>query len=156
MAATTSLRVYTGAGAGTESAAQTAIALLSVDAATVDPASHQVAPGTNSYEKWLRIRIDAANGASVSDFWIERSGALPAGVVIKLGVTATPATPTSTTSTVATTTMAEGRRYVFDTTALDTTGQHTAYVVLQEQVAASAPAGAITQQAFTVGYAQTP
>ena len=155
MAATTSLRVYTGTNAGTESAAQTAIALLSVDAATVDPAAHQVAPGTNSYEKWLRLKIDAANGATVTDFWIERSGALPAGVVIKLGVTATPATPTSTTSTVATTTMAEGRRYVFDTAALAANGDATQYLVLQEQVAASAAAGAITQQDFTVGYSGT-
>lgn len=152
---TTSLRVYTGSGAATESAAQTAIALLSVDAATVDPNSHQVAPGTNSYEKWVRVRIDAASGKTYTNFWVERSGVLPDGVVIKMGVTDTAATPSSTTSTVATTTMADGRRYVFDASTYDVDGQHSRYLVLQEQVTAAAASGAITQQDFTIGFEQS-
>ena len=149
---TTSMRVYTGTNAGTQSAPQTGIALLSADSAGTDPDAAEVAAGTNSYEKWLRILIDDAEGATYTNFWIERSGDLPDGVVIKLGVTDTPATPTSATSTVATTTMADGRRYVFDANTYDESGQATRYVVLQEQVASSADSGAIEQQVFTVGY----
>jgi hypothetical protein len=155
VAAVTTLRVYTGSAAGTESGAQTAIALLSVDAATVDPNDHRITPGANSFEKWLRLKIDTAGGFEFSNFWIERSGALPEGVVIKLGVADTPSTPTSTTSTVATTTMADGRRYVFDTATLDANGDYTRYLVLQEQVAATAASGAITQQDFTIGYSES-
>lgn len=148
-----SLRVYTGTAAGTESAAQTAIALLSVDAATVDPGSHQVAPGSNSYEKWLAVKVDSAAGETYSDFWVEVAGALPAGVTIKVGIAAAGATPTSATSTVAKTTLAAGRRFIFDTAVYDTAGQKTAFLVLQEQVEAAAASGAIPQQAFTIGYA---
>ena len=152
-----SLRCYTGAGAATESAAQTAIALLSVDAATVDPGSHMVSPGTNSFEKYLAVKVDLADGHTYSDFYLELStvsGALPSGVTIKVGTTATAATPTAATSTVALTTLTAGRRYTFDTSVLDTAAQKTAYLVLQEQVAATAASGAIPQQAITVGWAQ--
>jgi hypothetical protein len=150
-----SLRVYTGAGAGTESAPQSGIALMSVDSAANDPSGHEVAAGHNSYEKYLRLKIDTAEGHEYANFWIERSGDLPDGVVIKLGVTDTPRTPTSTTSTVATTTMADGRRYVFDTAVLAANGETTRYVVIQEQVAANADSGAIEQQVFTIGFAQS-
>jgi len=155
MTAVVTLRVYTGAAAGTESASQTGVALLSVDAATNDPNDHQVAKGANSYEKWLRLKIDTADSGEFSHFWIERSGVLPDGVVIKLGVTDTPSTPTSTTSTVATTTMADGRRYVFDAATLDANGDYTRYLVLQEQVAATAASGVVTQQDFSIGYSES-
>lgn len=152
---TASLRVCTGTGAGTESAAVAGIALLSVDAATNDPDDHRVVPGTNSYEKWLRVRVDSADGIAFSDFWIERTGALPDGAVIKVGTTDTPATPTAATSAVARTTMAEGRHYTFDAGSYDETGDATRYVVLQLQVAAAANSGAIAQQAFSVGWHQS-
>lgn len=155
MAATTSLRVYTGTDAGTESAPQTGIALLSTDSAGTDPDAAEVAPGTNSFEKWLRVKVDGASGMTLTNFWVERSGDLPDGVAIKLGVTDTPATPTNATSTVATTTMADGRRYFFDNGTYSEDGDVTRYLVLQEQVAQSAASGAIDQQAFTIGYSQS-
>jgi hypothetical protein len=148
-----SLRCYTGANAATESGPLAAIALLSVDAATDDPDSHRVAPGTNSFEKWLAVKCDSADG-SYSDFYVEVSGVLPEGVVIRVGVSATAATPTTATSVVAKATLAAGRRYTFDTSVLDTAGQKTAYLVLQESVAASAPSGAIDQQSLTFGWAK--
>lgn len=149
---TVSLRVYTGTNAGTESAPQTGIALLSTDSAGTNPAAAEVDPGTNSFEKWLRVLDDSASAAP-ANYWIERSGDLPVGVVIKLGVTDTPATPTASTSAVATTTMAEGRRYFFDAAATEIVGGFaSSYVVLQEQVAADADSGAIDQQVFTIGY----
>jgi hypothetical protein len=151
---TVSLRVYTGTGAATESSPLTAIALLSVDAATVDPNSHRVAPGSSSYEKWLAVKVDSADGTTWSDFSVTCSGALPTGVTIKVGVTATAATPTNATSLVATTTLQAGRRYTFDTSVLSTTGSKSAFLVLQEVVATDAASGAIPQQALTVNYAQ--
>ncbi|HUX71502.1 MAG TPA: hypothetical protein VMV41_13380, partial [Cellulomonadaceae bacterium] len=127
------------------------------DAATVDPGSHMVAPGTNSFEKWLAVKVDLADGHTYSDFYLELStvsGALPSGVTIKVGTTATAATPTAATSTVAKTTLAAGRRYTFDTSVLAAANDRTAYLVIQEVVAATAASGAIPQQALTVGWAR--
>lgn len=154
MAATVTCRVYTGSGAGTESAAQDQIALLSIDSASYDPTDGEVAPGTNSFEKWMRLKVDDADGTSVSDFWIERAGDLPDGVIIKMGVTDAPATPTATTSTVATTTMVDGRRYFFDMGSYDADNDATRYLVLQEQVAADADDGSIDTQSFQWGWSE--
>lgn len=147
-----SLRVFTGTNAGTESAAQTGIALLSVDAATNDPGSHKVAPGTNSFEKWLAVSVDAANSQTFSNFWVEMTGDLPDGVTIKVGTADAGATPTSATSTVAKTTLATGRRFIWDAGTYNANGQKTRYLVLQEQVAASAASGAIPQGTLTFGW----
>ena len=40
-------------------------------------------PGTNSFEKWLRVKIDAANAHTLANFWVERTGDLPDGVTPK-------------------------------------------------------------------------
>jgi hypothetical protein len=145
--ATATLRVYTGTNAGTESSAQTAIALMDIDSAVVTPA--------NSFEKWLRVKIDTAGSHTFSNFWIERSGDLPDGVVVKMGVTDNPGTPVAVTSAVATTTMADGRRYLFDANEYDADNEASRYVVLQGQVASDAASGAIEQQVFTVGWQQS-
>jgi hypothetical protein len=152
VSATVTLRAYTGSGAATESAALTGIALMSTDSAANTPNAAQVADGTNSFEKWLRLRLDNPGGETVSGFWIIRTGDLPEGVVIKMGVTDTPATPTTAPSTVASTTLVEGRRYIFDDGSYDTAADHTRYVVLQEQVASGVAPGAIDQQVFEVGW----
>ena len=146
-----SLRAYTGANAGTQSAALAAVTLLSADTASTNPASAEVDRGTYSYERWLRVLVDSAGGQTFTNFWVERVGDLPDGVTIRLGVTDTPATPRNTASLVATHTMAE-RRYFFDDGAYDADGQATRYLVIQEQVAADADPGAIEQQVFTIGY----
>lgn len=155
MTASVSLRVYTGANAATESAAQTGIALLSVDAATVDPASHQVAPGANSFEKWIRLRFDTAPTVGATNFYVLAAAALPAGVSVLFGVTDTPTTPTDAKSTVATMDLTSGRRFIFDANTYAASGQHTRYLVIQEQVAASAASGAIPQGTFTFGWQES-
>ena len=153
---TLSLREFTGTNAGTESAAVTATSLISADLPTGIPADNPVVPGTNSYERWLAVVCDSADGA-YSNFYVELnpvSGALPDGVTIRVGTTATAATPTAATSTVAKTTLTAGRRYTFDTSILDTVNARTAYLVLQETVAASAASGAIDQQTLAFGWAK--
>ena len=155
MAATLTLRVYTGTNAGTESAAQTGIALMDIDSASNAPVANDIAKGANSYEKWLRIKMDDVDGDSFTNFWIERSGDLPDGVTVKMGVTDSPSTPVAATSSIATTTMADSRRYIFDTNSYDVDNDTTRYVVLQAVVAADAVSGNIEQQVFTVGYSQS-
>lgn len=152
MAPSVSLRVCTGTNAGTESAAQTGFALMDVDSAANDPDNNEVAPGTNSFEKWMRMALDDADGQTVSGFWVSRTGDLPDGVVIKIGRAADGATPKATLSTVATETMHEGRRYWFDMGEYDTAGDRSAFVVLQEQVASDADSGQIEQQSFAFGW----
>ncbi len=152
MAASVTMRVCTGTAAGTESAAQTGFALMDIDNAANDPDANTVAPGANSYEKWLRLAIDDSDGRTLSGFWIERTGDLPDGVVVKIGTASAGVTPKATTSTVATETMHSGRRYFFDSAEYDANADRTAFVVLQEQVAASASTGAIDQQLFQWGW----
>jgi hypothetical protein len=152
MVASVSMRVCTGASAGTESAAQDGFALMDIDSADNDPDAHVVHPGDNSFEKWLRLAVDDSDGYSVSSFWLERVGDLPDGVIVKVGVTSAGVTPTASESTVATETMHSGRRYWFDFNEYDTNGDRTDFVVLQEQVAADADSGAIDQQSFTWGW----
>jgi hypothetical protein len=125
---------------------------MDIDSATIDPDAHDVSPGTNSYEKWLRLAVDDTGGQTVSGFWVERTGDLPEGVTIKLGIAASGSTPVATASTIATMTMAAGRRYWFDTAAYDTTNDRTGFLVLQEQVAITAPSGQIDTQAFRFGW----
>lgn len=154
MAASISLRVCTGTGAATESAGQTGIDLVSADNALNSGANrtaHEVAPGTNSYEKWMRIALDAANGQAVSSFWVERTGDLPDDVVVKIGTTDTGATPTAAESAVARETMHEGRRYWFDGGEYTEDGDRTRFLVIQEQCAASAADGSIETQTFEWG-----
>lgn len=156
--AVTTLRVFTGSGAATESAAQTGIDLVSIDNATNsggNRAAHEVAPGANAYEKWLKVKVDTANGKSLTSFWIERTGDLPDGVILKFGAADTGATPTASTSTVATTTMVAGRRYVWDVGTYDTSGDTTRFLVVQEQVALGAASGAIPTDSFEIGWSQT-
>lgn len=152
MTASLSLRVYTGTGAGTESAAQTGIAFMDIDSAANDPDSNQVAPGANSFEKWLRLRVESADDQTVSGFWVERTGDLPDGVTVKLGISAAPATPVATESTIASKTMHAGQKYYFDAAAYSSAGDHSSYLVLQEIVAADAASGQIDQQLVEFGW----
>lgn len=112
-----------------------------------------MAPGTNSFEKWLRLKIDDADGQVLSGFWVSRTGDLPDGVTVKLGVTDTPATPVATESAVARETMAAGRRYWFDMGELDADNDVTRYLVIQEQTVMGADTGSVPQGDWTFGWA---
>lgn len=158
MDASVSLRVFTGTDAGTESAAQTGIDLISADNAVNsggNRTAHEVAPGANSYEKWMRIKVEAANNNSLTDFWVTRTGDLPDGVIIKMGVVDIPATPVVVESTVAMTTMHDGRKYIFDTNVYSSSGAYSRYLVLQEQTTGSAPSGAIATESLEIGWSQS-
>lgn len=150
---TVSLSVFTGTGAATETPGQTAITLLSADSASTNPSSAEVVPGTNSFERWMAVSIDTADAQTYSNFWVEMTGDLPDGVTIRVGVADAGSTPTAATSQVAKTTLAAGRRFIWDVNSYSSDGDRTRYLVLQEAVAASAASGAIPQQVLSFGYA---
>ncbi len=150
MTATVSMRAYTGASAGTESAALTSVDLCSTDEVGGDP----VAPGTRSFERWLRLRVDVAPAIGVANFWLMNTGDLPAGVSLLFGTTEAPATPIDTASAVATKTLASGQRFIFEDATLTEVGEHTRYVVIQEVVAADAASGDIPDQALQWGWSE--
>lgn len=150
MTAIVSLRAYTGSGAGTESAAQTSITLTSADDLSSDP----VAPGTRSFERWLALKIDSAPVAGVTNFWVQNTGDLPAGVEIRFGVTDTPTTPVATASAVATKELTSGHRFIFDAETYTEVGEKTRYLVIQEVVAGSAADGDIPDQTLLFGWAE--
>ena|SRR5690242_9811276 len=150
MTATLSLRAYTGTDAGTESSAQTAISLCAADALS----GGDVAPGTRSYERWLRLRVDVPPAQGVTNFWLQNTGDLPDGVSLLFGITDTPTTPVNTPSAVATMDLQSGRRYIFDTNTYVEAGDTTRYVVIQEVAAADAVTGDIPEQALAWGWVE--
>ena len=150
MTASLTLRCYTGTNAGTESAAQSSVNLGSTDEIPGD----DVVPGTYSFERWVRLRVDSPPALGVANFWFEVTGDLPDGVEVRFGVTDTPATPVATVSTVATHEMQSGRHYIFDTNTYAEAGDHTRYLVFQEHVADTVDPGAIDPLAYTFGWVE--
>ena len=144
------LRVLTGTDAGTESAAQTGIVFCAADALS----GPDVAPGTNSYERWVRLALDAANSHSISTLSFTTTPNLPHGVTIKYGVTDTGATPVATTSTVATHTL-DSDHVIWDANTYSADNDRSRYLVLQMAVASDATLGAITQNLLTFGYLES-
>lgn len=150
MTATVSLRAYTGAGAATESAALDGVTLISEDALT----GADVDPGTRSFERWLRLRLDTAPVTGVATLWLSNTGGLPEGVSLLFGVTDVAATPVATPSLVATKTLTSGQKFVFDMGPYSEAGEHSRYVVIQEVAAADAAPGAIPAQALVFGWSE--
>lgn len=162
MAASLSVRVYTGASAGTESAVVTGADLESADNATNTLANRQANPvtvGTNSYEKWLKLKVDTAPANAVTSFQIWGGGATMTSTT--LGFTTayiTGTTPTTGISTIANAvfdTYTVGNKATWDSASYSATGATTKYTVFQLQVAASAGPGNWTQQTVNYGYSET-
>lgn len=161
MAASLSLRVYTGAAA-TESAAVTGIDLISADNATNSLANRQANPitvGTNSYEKWIKLKVDTAPANEVKNFKIWGDGAVMTST--SLYFTAgyvTYAQGTNAASTIANanfTSYTAGNKATWDSTAYSTTNATTKFVVFQLQVGADAGPGNWTQETISYSYDET-
>jgi hypothetical protein len=150
MSADISLRVFTGAGAATMSAAQTMVELTDVDALT----GGDVLPGAVSFERWIALRLDTAPVRGATNFWVENTGDLPTGVTLKFGVIDDAATPVNTVSTIATMDLMSGRRYIVDTNVYNAVGELTRFLVIQEVVAIGAASGAIDPQDLQFGWAE--
>lgn len=151
MTATVSVRAYYGTNAGTGSDPLTTIPLSSVDDAT---STDSVAPGSRSFERWLRLTLDTAPAVGVANFWLLNAGDLPDGVSLLFGVTDTPATPVDTVSSVATKTLTAGQKFWWDMNTYAAEGDATRYLVIQEVAASDATTGAIPDQALSFGYVE--
>jgi hypothetical protein len=169
MAATVTLRAYTGTNAATESAAITGIDFISADNATNSLANRQANPvtvGTNSFSKHLRLKIDSGIINSVGNvkFWTDGSGQANVGLRAKLAVGtggASPGTGDSTPSATALTgdadayTYTSGSKGTWDSATYTTNTHVTKALVLQLQPTVSATAGNWTQETLNYSYDET-
>jgi len=161
MAASLSLRVYT-TGAQTESAVVTGIDLESADNATNTLANRQANPitvATNSYEKWLKLKIDTAPANGVTNFKIWGDGAVDTSTTLAFTsqyVTFQQAsTVTTTIGNANFTTYTAGNKATWDTVSYSATNATTKYVLFQLQVAATANPGNWTQETISYSYDET-
>lgn len=158
MAATVTIRVYTGASAGTESGAVSGIDLISADNATNSTANRQAYPitaGDRSYEKWIKARVDVAPDNYVNNFQLWGDGAVQQSTSLYVGKTAAGVTPTSGDSSVATndwTSYLTGSRFAWHATNMTGVGSTTDFAVFQLDTLASAAAGNWTQETINYSY----
>jgi hypothetical protein len=161
MAASLSLRVYTSTGP-TESSAVTGIDLISADNATNSLANRQANPitvATNSYEKWMKLKVDTAPANAVTNFKVWGDGAVQTSTTFKFtGAYVTYQQGSTVTSTIANTTFTNftaGNKATWDATTYTTTNATTKFIVFQLQVDATAPAGNWTQETISYSYDET-
>lgn len=162
MAASVSVRVYTGASAGTQSAAVTGIDFSSDDSATNSLVHRQANPitvGSRSYEKWMKAYVDTAPANGVANFKVWGDGAVMASTTLYwTGQYVTGATPTNGSSTVANvdfSTYTSGNKGTWDTNSYSATGATTRFLVMQLQVGSDASAGNWTQETVNYSYDET-
>jgi hypothetical protein len=162
MAASLSVRVYTGASAGTESAVVTGIDFESADNATNSLANRQANPitvATNSYEKWLKLKVDTAPANGVTNFKIWGDGAVQTSTTLMwTGAYITGTTPTTGSSSIANTTFnnfTSGNKGTWDSSSYTATNATTRYAIFQLQVAADCGPGNWTQETINFSYDET-
>jgi len=162
MVAALSLRVQTGSGSGTESSAVTGIDLISADNATNSLANRQANPitvGTNSYEKYVKLKVDTAPANAVTNFKIWGDGAVQSNTTLMwAGATTSYTQPVATTSAVATTnftTCTSGAKCTWDTASYSALNATTKYSVFQLQVGGSATPGNWNTETVSYSYDET-
>jgi len=162
MAATLTVRVYTSTNAGTESGSQTGIDFISADNATNtigNRTSFPIDVGTNSYEKWLKLKVDAAPANGVTNFKIWGDGAVQTSTTLNwTGQYITGVTPVATASSKANTTFnnfTSGNKGTWDTHSYTATNATTEYSVFQLVVDATCGPGNWTQETISYGYDET-
>lgn len=161
MAASLSVRVYTSTGP-TESGAVTGIDLISADNATNSLANRQANPitvATNSYEKWIKLKVDTAPANAVTNFKIWGDGAVMSSTTLVFTAAYVTYQQGSTvTSTIANTTFTNftsGNKATWDSASYSATNATTKFVAFQLQVASDAAAGNWTQETVSYSYDET-
>ena len=162
MVATLGVHVYTSTGAGTESGVVTGIDLISANNATNSLGNRQAFPitvGTNSFEKWVKLKISAWPSNGVTNFQIWGDGAVDTSTTFNFtGDYVTGTTPVASASTVADTdfvTYTAGNKAVWDTASYSLTNDTTDYAVFQLAVGATANPGNWTQETISYSYDET-
>ncbi len=165
MAATITIRVFTGAPAGVMSGAQTGISFLSIDSALTTPASRTANPvvaGDRSYEKWMVARVDVAPPNWVNNFFAWGDGVVMADTVLYVGNNVAYVQPTDAASGIAVndwTNYVVGGKWTWHTagggdTNLVNIGDLTKHLVMQLAPAAAHGGGAWTQEVINYEYAE--
>jgi uncharacterized Rossmann fold enzyme len=162
VAATVSLRVYSGSNAATESSAVTGADLISADNATNSLANRQANPvtvGTRSYEKWLKLKVDAAPANGITNVQMWGDGNIMTSTALWFtGGFVTGATPTNAASSVANADFVgftAGNKAVWDSASLTATNATSKYAVFQLEVDATAGPGNWTQETVNYSYDET-
>jgi hypothetical protein len=162
MAASLTVRVYTAAGAATESAAVAGVDFISADNATNSLANRTAFPitvGTASYEKWIKLKVDTIPANGVTAFKIWGDGAVQTSTTLNFTAAyVTGVTPTSATSTIANTTFTNftaGNKATWDAVSYTATNATTKYCVFQLAVAADCGPGNWTQETINFSYDET-
>ena len=160
MAATLVLAVSTSSGP-TVTDSVTGIDLISADNATNTLANRQANPitvGTNSYEKWIRLKVTATPSNYVQSFKVWFNSTVDATTTLYFtGAYSTYQQGTTAASTIANavaTTYTAGNKAVWDNTQY-TAGQldvYNKYLVMQLAVGATAGPGNWTQQTVNYSY----
>lgn len=161
MAATLVLAVKTGGGAGSFTDSVGGIDLESADNALNTIENRQANPitvGTNSYEKWIALKITATPSNYVKSFQVWFAASVSASTTLYMtGQYVTYQQGTTAASTLANavaTTYTAGNKALWDTTTYTAanTGSYTKFLVLQLAVAASAGPGTWGQQTVNYSY----
>lgn len=162
MAATITVRVYTSTNAGTESGSVTGVDFISADNATNSLANRQANPitvGTNSFEKWVKLKVDAAPANAVTNFRLWGDGAVQTSTTLNFTVAyVTGTTPVASASTIANTTFTNftaGNKALWDAASYTATNATTKYAVFQLVVDSTAGPGNWTQETFNFSYDET-
>jgi hypothetical protein len=160
MAATIVVSVSYGAGP-TVSDSVSGVDLISADNATNSLANRQANPitvGTNSYEKWIRLKVTATPANYVQSFKVWFAASVDASTTLFMtGAYQTYQQGTTATSTIAdvdATTYTSGNKAVWDDNQY-TAGQlnvYTEHLVLQLEVGSDAGPGNWTQQTVNYSY----
>jgi hypothetical protein len=140
----------------------TGIDFISADNATNSLANRQANPitvNTNSFEKWLKLKVDTAPANAVANFKIWGDGAVMTSTTLKwTGAYITGTTPTTGSSTIASTTFVNftaGNKGTWDAGSYSATNATTQYSVFQLQVASDAGPGNWTQETISYSYDET-
>jgi hypothetical protein len=161
MAASLSVRVYTGAGK-TQSTAVTGLDLISADNATNSLANRQanpVAVGTQSFEKWINLVVDVAPANGVTNFLIWGGGVTQTSTSLFFTANyVTYSQPTNAVSAVANANFnsyTSGNKATWDTASYSATGASTKFAVFQLAIGADCGPGNWTQQTANYSYDET-
>lgn len=162
MAATVTVRVYTGSAAGTESSSVSGVDLESADNATNTLGNRQANPiavGGQSYEKWLKAKVDAAPANAVANFKAWGDGAVMTSTTLfATGQYITGTTPVATVSTKANATFSAytaGNKMTWDTNSYAATNATTQFLIFQLAVDATAGPGNWTQETVNYSFDET-
>ena len=147
MAALIQVSVQTGSAGGSATDGVSGIDLISADNATNTLANRQANPitvGTNSYEKWIRLKITATPANYVQSFKVWFNSTVDATTTLYFtGAYSTYQQGTTAASTIANavaTTYTSGNKAIWDNTQYDSTqlNTYTKYLVLMLQVGSTA------------------